>query len=226
MLFTKKMKLADLVITNHSLVLILQRFNIELGFGEKSVADVCQQYGISEDFFLMICNVYTNDQYLPTPEELSSTDMSQLIPYLTASHAYYLLERIPHIENHLNRIADACQPTHRDTLLKFFKEYRQEVANHFQYEEVTVFPYIKQLHQKKQTSGYSIEQFEQNHSNIEDKLGDLTNIILKYLPGNIMPNERRSLLFDIFQLSTDLNTHSLIEEKILIPYVQTLEQKL
>lgn len=226
MLFTKKMKLADLVIENHSLVLILQRFNIELGFGEKSVTDVCQQYGISTDFFLMICNVYTNDQYLPTAQELSATDMSQLIPYLTASHGYYLLERIPHIENHLNKIADACLPTHKETLLKFFREYKQEVSHHFKYEEVTVFPYIEQLLQKKHTCGYSIEQFEKNHSNIEDKLGDLTNIILKYLPGNIMPKERRSLLFDIFQLSTDLNTHSLIEEKILIPYVQTLEQKM
>lgn len=226
MLFTKKMKLADLVISNHSLVLILERFNIELGFGEKTVADVCQQYGINAHFFLLICNVHSDDQYLPTTEELSQTDMSQLIPYLTASHGYYLRERIPHIENHLNRIADACLPAHRDTLLKFFKEYREEVEKHFQYEEVTVFPYISKLHQGEKASGYSIHRFEKNHSNIEDKLGDLTNIILKYLPGNIMPNERRSLLFDIFQLSTDLNTHSLIEEKILIPYVQTLEENL
>ena len=60
--------------------------------------------------------------------------------------------------------------------------------------------------------------------NIEDKLGDLTNIILKYLPGDIMPKERISLLFDIFQLSSDLNTHAVIEDKILIPFVETLEK--
>lgn len=226
MTFTRKMKLADLVIANHSLVLILQRFNIELGFGEKTVDDICRQYGVPVDFFLLICNVYTNAQYLPTAEELSQTDMSQLIPYLTASHAYYLKERIPHIENHLHHIADNCQPSHHDTLLKFFSDYKTEVSKHFQYEEITVFPYIENLHEGKKSVGYSIQQFEENHSNIEDKLSDLTNIILKYIPGNVLPKERISLLFDIFQLSVDLNTHSLIEEKILIPYVQTLENNL
>ena len=224
MLFTKNMKIADMVTANHSLVLILQRFNIQLGFGEKSIAEVCRQYRIPEDFFLLICNVYTDPHYLPTNEEIAHTDMSPLIPYLTASHDYYLQERIPHIENHLRKIAAACQPVHGDTLQKFFTEYKEEVLKHFQYEEVTVFPYIEKLRHGEKSKGYSIQQFEKNHSNIEDKLGDLTNIMLKYLPGDIMPKERISLLFDIFQLSSDLNTHSLIEEKILIPFVQTLEK--
>ncbi len=224
MLFTPNMKLADMVASNHSLVLILQRFNIQLGFGEKSIREVCKQYGIPDSFFLLICNVYTHPEYLPTQEEIAGTDMSPLIPYLIASHNYYLDERIPHIENHLRKIADACLPVHRDTLQKFFIDYKEEVVKHFQYEEVTVFPYIEKLNKGEKSKGYSIHQFEKNHSNIEDKLGDLTNIILKYLPGDIMPKERISLLFDIFQLSADLNTHAVIEDKILIPFVETLEK--
>ncbi len=225
MLFNSKMKLADVVVANYNLVLILQRFNIELGFGEKTVAEICKQYGIDTNFFLLICNVYTTANYLPTKEELANTQMDMLVPYLVASHVYYLQERIPHLENHLNRIADACKPTQGETLRKFFHEYKGEVEKHFQYEENTVFPYITDLCKGGKGQRYSINQFEENHSNIEDKLGDLTNIILKYLPGDIMPNERRGLVFDIFQLSSDLNTHSLIEEKILIPYVETLEEK-
>lgn len=226
MYFTKKNKLADLLMNNHHLVLILQRFNIELGFGEKSVEDVCTQSGVDVDFFLLICNVYTNDQYLPSEEELDSIHLRGLVPYLVASHKYYLGERIPHIECHLNKIAEACLPKHKDILQRFFREYKMEVEKHFQYEENTVFPYINNLYKGKKMDGYSIVQFEENHSNIEDKLNDLTNIIVKYLPGNIMPKERVSLLFDIFQLSRDLNTHSLIENKILIPYVESLENKL
>ncbi len=218
MLFNSKMKLADVVVANYNLVLILQRFNIELGFGEKTVAEICKQYGIDTNFFLLICNVYTTANYLPTKEELANTQMDMLVPYLVASHVYYLQERIPHLEigrahvyylqeriphleNHLNRIADACKPTQGETLRKFFHEYKGEVEKHFQYEENTVFPYITDLCKGGKGQRYSINQFEENHSNIEDKLGDLTNIILKYLPGDIMPNERRGLVFDIFQLS-------------------------
>ena len=224
MLFTPKMKLADIISSNPSLVLILQRFRIELGFGEKSVAEVCRANGLSEQFFLLICNVYTNDRYLPSMEELQETDMSSLVPYLIASHSYYLDERIPHIERHLDRIAEACPKNHKEILQRFFHDYKTEVQNHFLYEEKTVFPYIEALRKGESGDGYSINQFEENHSNIEDKLNDLTNIFIKYLPGNIMPKERVSVLFDIFQLSGDLNKHSLIEEKILIPYVVTVER--
>ena len=224
MLFTPKMKLADIISSNPSLVLILQRFRIELGFGEKSVAEVCRANGLSEQFFLLICNVYTNDRYLPSMEELQETDMSSLVPYLIASHSYYLDERIPHIERHLDRIAEACPKNHKEILQRFFHDYKTEVQNHFLYEEKTVFPYIEALRNGESGDGYSINQFEENHSNIEDKLNDLTNIFIKYLPGNIMPKERVSVLFDIFQLSGDLNKHSLIEEKILIPYVETIER--
>ena len=224
MLFSKKMKLADLLLENHNLALILQRFGIELGFGEKTVANVCTQYNLPPDFFLLICNVYTDDQYLPSPKEIESIDMSALVPYLIASHVYYLDERIPHIEKHLTRIANECPESHKNILHRFFGDYKMEVEKHFQYEEQTVFPYINHLCQGKKAEGYTITQFEDNHSNIEDKLNDLTNIILKYLPGDIMPKERISLLFDIFQLSSDLNKHNLIEDKILIPYVSSLEK--
>lgn len=224
MLFTNKMKLADVLNNNHSLVLMLQRFNIELGFGEKTVEEVCKQYHIDDSFFLLICNVYTHHQYLPTGKDLSDTDMRGLIPYLIASHKYYLLERIPHIERHLNDIAETCQPNHKAILQRFFMDYTQEVSNHFDYEEKIVFPYINALTAGKRIKEYTITQFEDNHSNIEDKLEDLTNILIKYLPGNILPKKRIGLLFDIFQLSGDINEHVLIEEKILIPYVQSLEK--
>ena len=74
MLFTPKMKLADIINSNPSLVLILQRFRIELGFGEKSVAEVCRANGISEQFFLLICNVYAFDGYLPSGDVLRRAD--------------------------------------------------------------------------------------------------------------------------------------------------------
>lgn len=141
MLFTHNMKLADMVTANHSLVLILQRFNIQLGFGEKSIKEVCRQYSIPDNFFLLICNVYTHPEYLPTQEEIAGTDMSPLIPYLVASHNYYLQERIPHIENHLRKIAAACQPVHGDTLQKFFTEYK----GHY----LAVEPKIGHEHSKK-----------------------------------------------------------------------------
>ena len=74
------------------------------------------------------------------------------------------------------------------------------------------------------TEGYSIEQFEENHSNIEDKLEDLKNILIKYLPGEVPAEELNRTLFNVFPLEDDLGRHALIEDKVLVPYVMQLEE--
>ena len=53
----------------------------------------------------------------------------------------------------------------------------------------------------------------------------MTQIIFKYLPGNVSPEDSIDVVFDIFQLSADLNKHALIEDRILVPYVEMLEAK-
>jgi len=223
-LFTKKMKLADMISVNHYLVFTLPRLGIPLGFGDKSVAEVCAKYNVPVDFFLLVCNVYTFDSYVPEKSDVVVADMRMLLPYLQASHNTYLREKLPHIEEHLSRIADKAGTKYGMMLRRFFEEYKNEVHEHFTYEEQVVFPYIESLNQGDPNKAYHIKDYEKAHSNIEDKLNDLLQIIFKYLPGDISPDDSVEVVFDIFQLSSDLNKHSLIEEKILVPYVEFLER--
>lgn len=222
-IFTKESKLADLISANRNLILVLPRFGIELGFGDKSVEDVCQMYGVDVQMFLMICKVYTFNDYLPTTEQIREAKFEDLLKYLEASHKYYKESRIPHIARHLDHLAAAMPEKDGKLLRRFYKEYEAEVDNHFMYEESTVFPYIQELTTGSRSSSFTIETFEENHSNIEDKLSDLKNIIIKYLPAGILPEERISILFDLFRLAEDLDKHTLIENKILAPYVELLE---
>ena len=224
-LFSSKMKLADIISANHNLIFMLPRLGIPLGFGDKSVAEVCVKYNVPVDFFLLVCNVYTFDYYVPDKNKVLVVDMRLLIPYLRASHNFYLCERLPHIEHHLNHIAAEAEKKYGTVLKRFFEEYKNEVSEHFHYEENVVFPYIESLILNKPDSLYHIKDYEKVHSNIEDKLNDLLQIIFKYLPGNITSVDSVEVVFDIFQLSSDLNKHSLIEEKILVPYVELLEKK-
>ena len=226
-LFSGKMKLADLISANHDLLLMLPRFGIALGFGDKKVSEVCAKYDISLDFFLLICNVYSFDSYIPDRNEVIATDMSSLVPYLRASHKFYIDERLPHIEQHLNRIADDTNEKYGMVLRRFFASYKDEISEHFLYEEETVFPYIESLTSGKPSGGmYRIRDFEKAHHEIEDKLTDLMQIIFKYLPGgSVSQTDSINVVFDICRLSSDLAKHTLIEEKVLVPYVKLLEKK-
>lgn len=226
-LFSADMKLADVIHTDYSLLLLLHRFGLNLGFGDKTVKECCEAAGVSCPLFLMICNVYSNEAYLPADHEIEDIGghVDQLIAYLKNSHAYYLDSRMFAIQEQLKEISGNCEEHHRKILHLFFNEYKNEVIRHFDYEEDTVFPYITNVVKGTTPDDYKIEVFRENHSNIDDKLNDLKNIIMKYLQGDALSEMRIRVLFGIFSLEEDLSKHSLIEEKILIPLVVKLEQR-
>ncbi|MBQ3844047.1 MAG: hemerythrin domain-containing protein [Bacteroidales bacterium] len=222
-IFSENMKMADLVLGNSKLLLMFPRFGMNLGFGDHSIAEVCAMNNVSAPFFLMICNVYCNNDYTPSLEDIASVDLKALINYLLESHKYYLHERLPHIEEHLDHIINACIPKYGNMLRRFFQEYKNEVVDHFIYEEKNVFPYMEQLANQDVKTDYKIKVFHENHTNIEDKLSDLMNILVKYLPADVFPKERIEIALDINELSADLMSHALIEERVLIPFVESLE---
>ncbi len=222
--FSKDTKFAELLTDDRRLLQLLPRFGIGLGFGDRSVAQVCQMNQTNTELFLIICEIYSDSSFKPSPRALQHIDMKDLLSYLKASHRYYLDERFPHIEEHLQHIIEACGQKYGPMLSHFYDEYKQEVMRHIQYyEEEVVFPYIEALLNGQRTDSYKIDEFEHNHTNIQDVLDDMMNILLKYLPCEILPKERIEISYDIMELSDDLNRHSLIEERILVPCVESLE---
>lgn len=217
-------RMSDLVTDHVQLVTLLPRIGIPLGFGERSVADVCARHGVDPQFLLLICNVYCNPHYEPEPQMLAGIHMDGLVPYLRGSHAYYVDNRLPHIARHLDHIATQLPERVAAVFKRFFEEYQQEVIAHFAHEEQVVFPHIEALTAGRPTGKYSIDSFLRDHSNLEDKLNDLLQIIFKYLPENVTGDDTVSVIYDIILLAHDLNRHSFVEEHVMVPYVRQLEK--
>ena len=208
-LFTGRMKMADMIASNYDLILMLPRFGIHLGFGEKTVKEVCREYSIDEHFFLTVCNIYTFDDYRPDVEESSRIDNRLVAEHLRASHRYYLEERLPHLQHHLDHITENAGHS-GEILRKYYADYCREVREHVRREE-------KNLDQMLEGTPTVNEHYLKSHDNIRDKLSDLTQIIYKYLPGERLTEEMMELVFDILQLSRDLEKHAMIEELLLQP---------
>lgn len=215
------MKLADLVLTNYRLLFVFPRFGIELSVGENTVKQVCERKGISIPLFLLVCNVYSFKEYLPEKRILDNIPLDNLITYLRNCHKDYLETLIPQI---ISEILDVTQSCHQAMFEKFCEKYKNEVIAHFEYEENVVFPYISFLLQRNKTDNYSIGEFEKNHSNIEESLNDLQNILIKYLPGDCPIEKSRKALIDLFLLEDDLSKHTLLEERILVSLVERIEK--
>ena len=176
--------LSALVTAQPELLLTLSHFGIPMGFGDKTISQVCHEHGVDPKFFLLICQVYSNDNYSPTATTLRSTPMEGLIPYLLRSHDYYLNRRLPHIGHHLEKIAAMLPERAGKAIIKFFNAYIEDVREHFGHEETTVYPHISHLLGGKAKDNFKIKDFLESHGNLEDKLSDLVQIIFKYLPAS------------------------------------------
>lgn len=223
-IFSENTKLAEAITSYPALIRLLPRFNMQLGFGDKNIKQVCEIYNVPVNLFLLVCNIYAFENYRPSIDDITSTDKSHLISYLEKSHIYYIDKRIPHIESHLYKIAEQLDSKHGSIIVNFFKQYKKEVQQHFDYEEKVIFPIIKGVHEADAAYA-SFEDYSEKHTNIEDALDDLIQIVFKYLPSNIEHDNTIGMAFDILQLTEDLKKHALIEERVLIPYIEYMERR-
>ena len=224
-LFSEKMKMADLILANYQLLYVFPRFDLKLGWGESSVKQVCDKQSISIPLFLLVCNLYTFDDYSPKAETLTRIRLEDLMKYLQSSHKEYLENRLPKLISKILNLLNGCCIKHGEMLMGFCEKYRQEVVEHFDYEEHTVFPYINNLLEGRKTDRYKIKEYERNHTTIDSALNDLKNIIIKYMPMDCTIEKCRDVLFDLFLFESDLGKHTLLEETILISLVERIEKQ-
>ncbi len=222
---SSKMKLADLIDMNYNLLGVLSRFDMKFGFGEETVGEVCARYGVDTPTFILICNIYTFDSFVPSKELLDSVNVMDIVKYLHKSHSFYLDFSLRSLEESIEKMLEPCDGRHKQVIWKFFKDYKDELSKHFAYEENVVFPYVKSVVEFVQDPSFSILQYEENHTNVEEKLSDLKSIVMKYLPPQCDNQLINRVLLYIYILEDDLSKHTSIEDEILVPSVNHLEDK-
>ena len=237
MIITENIKMADVILQNHHLLAVINRFGIQLGFGDKSVKEVCGEYQINPDFFLEIINAFNDPDFYPQ-HNLEKFPLKLIIDFLLNSHAFYLNQKMPEILLMIKQLlkdSPADQQNIMQMIQVFFDEYHQQLKEHIAREEAVVYPYILKLEEYLQSTNkseqcydelmkYQIDNYAEEHDNIEDKLKELKTIIIKYLP----PQKDYFLCYKILgqldHLEDDMNNHSEMENKVLVPRVQIMEQ--
>ncbi|MBW6499239.1 MAG: hemerythrin domain-containing protein [Bacteroidales bacterium] len=231
-IITGSMKMADLVAADPRSMVLITRFGIDLGFGDQTIKQICQEKNIQTDFFLLMVNIFLSSSFFPN-QKLKNVDVKLLLTYLANSHEYYIREKIPLIQamfgNYLGKMDHPAKPQ----LQSFFDEYIQEVIEHIEYEEQVAFPYVSNLLArsaggagKAGRENYGISIFEERHTNIEDKLSDLKNLLIKYLPPSKERFLRIRIINELFDLEQDLGNHARLEDQVLIPLVEQMEKQL
>lgn len=226
----KKMKLYEpedrmlsLIRDNYNVLQSLSAFGIGMGFGAKTVKEVCASYGVDTFTFLAVVNLTINGYH--SQNDIHHLDIRTLLQYLKASHRYYIDFQLPFLRKEL---VEALVEGDRlgELIIKLFDEYVRFTTHHMKFEEQTLFPYVERLLKGESKTGYNIVTFSKHHDQVSEKLKELKSIIIKYLPSDpLRSNMLTATLYDIYNLEEWLALHANVEEAIFIPAIQEMEKK-
>ena len=192
-------KMISLIRDNYDLLQSLGSFGINLGFGDKTVRETCEDNGVDTYTFLAVVNFTANGyDSFENDEQLS---VPTLLHYLEASHALGML------------------------ILRFYDEYAQEIRRHMKYEQKTLFPYVQSLIDKQPINDYNVDTFSKHHGATDKKLRELKLLIIKYLPQDgLHNNQLTATLHDIYENEVWLRQHAMVEDSIFVPAIRRLEK--
>lgn len=215
--YTGEDRMCDLVCDRYPVLQVMSRFGIALGFGDKTIAAVCEENRVDTATFLAVVNLVLDFG----GDADAVVSVRALTDYLHNSHGYFLDFRLPAIRRKLIEAVDCSLSDVSFAIMRFFDEYVAEVQRHMTYEEQTVFPYVESLLSGEKNAAYSIDIFRRQHDQVEAKLRELKNVIIKYYPSG-GTNELNGVLFDIFTCEQELASHNAVEDEIFIPAVERL----
>ena len=215
-------KMITLIRDNYDLLQALGSFGINLGFGDKTVQETCEDNRVDTYTFLAVVNFTINGYGEFDEDEL--LNVPTLLHYLQASHAYFLDFQLPFIRRELQESLDE-----RDSLgqliLRFYDVYAHEIRRHMHYEQKTLFPYVESLLAGRPASDYTVETFSKHHGAADKKLRELKLLIIKYLPQDgLHNNQLTATLHDIYDNEAWLRQHAQVEDCIFVPAIRRLEK--
>jgi regulator of cell morphogenesis and NO signaling len=211
------------VIIEHPNVLnVLEYFDIPLGLGDKTIAEVAMEHNIAPNTLEVVIKVYCRTM----PDKiLNKKEIQDLLTFLQTSHNNFKRIKIPELRSLIEHFSKEIPTEYGKMLVAFFDGYIQEIDEHFMYEDKKVFPYIADILHDKATKDFKIKEFERNHTDIGHKLLDLKNILIKYIPATIVSEYRKHILYKLVGFERDLMYHTQLEDNILIPFVKNMETK-
>lgn len=230
---SKKDQLANIIHADYRVLMVLERMGIPLGFGNQTVEQAAEQYGIRPGAFVIILNLFCNESYLPKVD-VEFDYIPDFLKYLSNSHQYFLHEKIPTIHKNIQQLVKHLHDSKAELVESFYQQYIEEVTEHIDYENETVFPFIEEIyevfvHQRNPQlllEEYDINIYDEHHDDIEDVLKDLKNILIRHLPQKEAGKTRMQVLQQLFELESDLSSHTRIEDEVLIPLVKKLEERI
>lgn len=219
-------KAAVLIGSDPKMVNLCMELGIKLGFGDISVGQLCEHNGISVDLFVSFCKLMSSPSFIPDTTMLDDNDIAVILRFLERFHSEYRQSALPQLHANVHKIAEQCPREIKIVVNSFFDDFDAEMTRHMENEEKGQFSYIKGLLAGSVREGESLDSFIDLHDDVEVKLEDFKNILLKYVPENCDIAERYIAIIQAMHIADALHFHTKVEDRLLYPLASELEKRI
>lgn len=223
-LVTPDTKLCEVIVDEPSVVPVINRFDIELGVGDRTIKLICKEKGIDTSFFITILNAFIHESFFL--ENLTGAfNAGDVVDYLRKTNNSYLRNQLPNIERHFAALISRSDSNNNLPLLfNFYREVKTEIERRIDSDNQW-FDAIISAEQSNSEVSVAGNAVQAESDSIEDKLSDLINMFVIHLRGDYDRNLCHAVLFAVISLEKDICQNNRIRNRVLRPLVDALNSR-
>lgn len=223
-LVTPDTKLCEVIVDEPSVVPVINRFNIVLGVGDRTIKSICKEKGIDTSFFITILNAFIHESFF-LENVTGAFNAGDVVDYLRKTNNSYLRNQLPNIERHFAALISRSDSNNNLPLLfNFYREVKTEIERRIDSDNQW-FDAIISAEQSNSEVSVAGNAVQAESDSIEDKLSDLINMFVIHLRGDYDRNLCHAVLFAVISLEKDICQNNRIRNRVLRPLVDALNSR-
>lgn len=223
-LVTPDTKLCEVIVDEPSVVPVINRFDIVLGVGDRTIKLICKEKGIDTSFFITILNAFIHESFF-LENVTGAFNAGDVVDYLRKTNNSYLRNQLPNIERHFAALISRSDSNNNLPLLfNFYREVKTEIERRIDSDNQW-FDAIISAEQSNSEVSVAGNAVQAESDSIEDKLSDLINMFVIHLRGDYDRNLCHAVLFAVISLEKDICQNNRIRNRVLRPLVDALNSR-
>lgn len=223
-LVTPDTKLCEVIVDEPSVVPVINRFDIVLGVGDRTIKAICKEKNIDTTFFITILNAFIHESFF-LGNATGAFNAGDVVDYLRKTNNSYLCNQLPNIERHFAALISRSDSNNNLPLLfNFYKEVKTEIQRRIDSDNQW-FDTIISAEQSNGSVSIADNAVQVESDSIEDKLSDLINMFVIHLRGDYDRNLCHAVLFAIISLEKDFCQNNRIRNRVLRPLAAALNSR-
>ena len=229
--------IGDIVADDYRTAAVLERYGLDFCCGgQRTLDEACRERGVETG--RVAADLNSLDGVPDVRLRLSDWPLDAVIDHIVTRHHRYVREAIPVLLSHTSKLERVHGERHPELVqvARLFEGIAHDMTLHMAKEEEILFPYVRDLFEADGagepvgpspfgTVQNPIRMMEREHEATGDAMARIRELTAGYQPPETACTTYRVCFQELQQFERDLHLHVHLENHVLFPGAQRLEER-